>query len=248
MTKRSVKNYYLNRRLSSDKVLFLVIIILRLRGIIFLIRFMTEHLVNKNMPRTQEQNEEIKQKTRKQILDAALVVFAHKGFHGSSMSDIAKKAGISKGLAYNYFSGKKDLAESVLKSFEEPFKEMTVIFDTYDDPYKIIELLIKGTINQIKQNEEYWRLYLSFLTQIEMAEMAKTVTHDIVVLVISKMEKLFRKIGLPNPKAEAYILGAILDGIPLDYLMDKENYPINSVEKRLLQNYSKEILSQRAKN
>src|SRR5438477_6708312 len=43
---------------------------------------------------------------RVQILDAALVCFAQRGFHQTSMHDISAEAGISVGLIYRYFASK----------------------------------------------------------------------------------------------------------------------------------------------
>jgi len=44
---------------------------------------------------------------RAQILDAALVCFAQRGFHQTSMHDISAEAGISVGLIYRYFANKE---------------------------------------------------------------------------------------------------------------------------------------------
>lgn len=65
-------------------------------------------------PRTKEQFDKIKETTREKILDAALVVFAHNGFAATSISDIAKAAGISNGLLYHYFSSKEDLFNELI--------------------------------------------------------------------------------------------------------------------------------------
>ena len=43
---------------------------------------------------------------KKAILDAPLQVFADEGYHNASISKIAKAAGVSKGLMYNYFESK----------------------------------------------------------------------------------------------------------------------------------------------
>ena len=43
---------------------------------------------------------------RQLILDAAIKVFADKGYHGSRVSDIANEAGIAYGLVYHYFKNK----------------------------------------------------------------------------------------------------------------------------------------------
>lgn len=63
-----------------------------------------------NMPRTKQQVEAIRQQRVIQILDAALDVFAHKGFHSATIADIAQKAGVAKGLLYHYYNSKEEPA------------------------------------------------------------------------------------------------------------------------------------------
>jgi len=46
---------------------------------------------------------------RRQILDAAIRVFAHQGFHATRVSDIADEAGVAYGLVYHYFKSKDEV-------------------------------------------------------------------------------------------------------------------------------------------
>jgi AcrR family transcriptional regulator len=46
---------------------------------------------------------------RRQILDAAVSVFARQGFHATRVSDIADEAGVAYGLVYHYFRSKDDI-------------------------------------------------------------------------------------------------------------------------------------------
>ena len=46
---------------------------------------------------------------RRQILDAAIRVFARQGFHATRVSDIADEAGVAYGLVYHYFSSKDEV-------------------------------------------------------------------------------------------------------------------------------------------
>ncbi len=50
---------------------------------------------------------------RRQILDAAVRVFARKGFHASRVGDIAEEAGVAHGLLYHYFKSKDQVLEAV---------------------------------------------------------------------------------------------------------------------------------------
>ena len=76
------------------------------------------------MPRTAEQNEEIRKEKKQVILDAALKLFAEKGYAATSTNDIIKEANISKGLLYNYFESKEELLKTVVVNFANEMDEM----------------------------------------------------------------------------------------------------------------------------
>jgi AcrR family transcriptional regulator len=59
------------------------------------------------MPRTEEQNQRLKEERRRALLEAARRVFARKGLAASKMTDLAAAAGISYGLVYHYFPDKE---------------------------------------------------------------------------------------------------------------------------------------------
>ena len=50
---------------------------------------------------------------RRQLLEAAVRVFARKGFHASRVGDIAEEAGVAHGLLYHYFRSKDEVLEEV---------------------------------------------------------------------------------------------------------------------------------------
>ena len=50
---------------------------------------------------------------RRLLLDAAVRVFARKGFHASRVGDIAEEAGVAHGLLYHYFDSKDEVLETV---------------------------------------------------------------------------------------------------------------------------------------
>ena len=50
---------------------------------------------------------------RRQILDAAVRVFARQGFHSTRVSDIADEAGVAYGLVYHYFRSKDEVLDTL---------------------------------------------------------------------------------------------------------------------------------------
>jgi TetR/AcrR family fatty acid metabolism transcriptional regulator len=56
---------------------------------------------------------------RRDLLDAAVRVFARKGFHASRVGDIAEEAGVAHGLLYHYFRSKEEVLETIFREVWE---------------------------------------------------------------------------------------------------------------------------------
>jgi TetR/AcrR family fatty acid metabolism transcriptional regulator len=63
----------------------------------------------------------VQEDRRRQILDAAVRVFARAGYHGSRVGDITAEAGVAHGLLYHYFASKDEVLETV---FRDNFGEL----------------------------------------------------------------------------------------------------------------------------
>ncbi|MBI5118436.1 TetR/AcrR family transcriptional regulator [Candidatus Poribacteria bacterium] len=59
-------------------------------------------------------NEKRDQNTREAIIEASMRLFAKRGYHGTSVAQIAEATGLTKGALYWYFKGKEDLFLTVL--------------------------------------------------------------------------------------------------------------------------------------
>jgi TetR/AcrR family transcriptional regulator, fatty acid metabolism regulator protein len=76
----------------------------------------------------------VQEDRRRRILDAAVRVFARRGYHGARVGDIATEAGVAHGLLYHYFSSKDEVLETV---FRDNFGELLERFravETSDEP------------------------------------------------------------------------------------------------------------------
>src|SRR6185295_13232234 len=66
---------------------------------------------------------------RRQILDAAIRVFARQGFHATRVADIADEAGVAYGLVYHYFKSKDEVLNEL---FSERWSLLLAAIDEAD--------------------------------------------------------------------------------------------------------------------
>lgn len=75
------------------------------------------------------------EKRRRQIVDAATTLFSTSGFFRSTIKDIAKLAGISPGLVYQYVSDKEDVLLLVLLDVVDAYaRELPLEIEAFSDP------------------------------------------------------------------------------------------------------------------
>jgi AcrR family transcriptional regulator len=104
--------------------------------------------------------------TREQIMDAAIDLFAQKGYDAVSIREIARAVGIRESSIYNHYKGKEDIMDSIINFFvielSKPDPDevpMEVMLQKYaPDEY----LIVAGTAYMTRLKEErvgkVWRL------------------------------------------------------------------------------------------
>lgn len=197
------------------------------------------------MPRSKEQFKEMREKTRALILEKALYLFANKGFHGTSISDIAKEAGISKGLAYNYFESKDAILQAIMDDALTAGREVMDVSSITDDPYEQLKLMLNNTFDHVEKNDNYWRMFTALMLQPQLSDVIERMVREFGRTAIKETIKIFKKMKIKNAEEEALILDGIMDGVILHYLFFKDEYPIKKVRKQLLKKYSREVLEKK---
>jgi|GEM_PF-169583 len=98
---------------------------------------------------------------RRRILNAADHLFRRRGFAGTSIEEIAERAGVAAGTVYNYFESKGDLAVSlVLLDGEEVRAEgRHIVDDPPRDPIVAVRLLLEGYVDHalVYLDKKLWR-------------------------------------------------------------------------------------------
>ena len=71
-----------------------------------------------------EESTQLARERRKQILKAAIRCFRKRGFHQTTLRDIAAEFGMSVGHIYNYFESKEAIIEAMVEDSTSRFKMM----------------------------------------------------------------------------------------------------------------------------
>ncbi|MBD3225466.1 MAG: TetR family transcriptional regulator [Caldithrix sp.] len=80
---------------------------------------------------------------KERIIEAAVIIFAHKGFYNATVKDVALKAGVADGTIYNYFKNKDDLLISLFEQkMEAILDRFQKSIDSVDNPAgKLVHLI-----------------------------------------------------------------------------------------------------------
>lgn len=103
-------------------------------------------------------------------MDVALEHFAKEGYHKTTINHIAKHAGISKGLMYNYFESKEELLSEII---ERSMEEIANYFDPDKDGYlseEEFELFIRKLFHLLREKLSFWRLFFQLLIQKDVRD------------------------------------------------------------------------------
>ena len=122
------------------------------------------------MPRTEEQYEQIRSEKRKIIMQTALTLFAEEGYATTSIEKIAKSAGISKGLMYNYFKSKEELLRKIWDELMTEFENMIDPDHDGEVTDSEAENFIDNLFEHLKTKRYVYKLYFQLAFQPKVIE------------------------------------------------------------------------------
>ncbi len=188
-------------------------------------------------PRTEEQNEAIREESRARILESALALFAAHGYERTTIRMIAEAAGISQGLMYNYFSSKEQLIIALFQRSMQDVRESFAHAEDEHDPRPQIERLIRASFMILRRNMHFWRLSYGVRMQPAVVAGLGDQLHLWIDSIRSTIEVYFQNSGAADPGIEAAILFALIDGISQHYVLDPEHYPLEVIENAVVARY-----------
>ncbi len=176
---------------------------------------------------------------KNQIVQATVECITKHGYHNFSMQDVARKAGVSKGIIHYYFLNKDDLMMSVLDKVASDIELiLQEEMQTEQDPLRKLEIFIEVSMDVVRNTREYYQVNMDFWTQINQKEAVRVVIANHYKKFRKTCEKIlqegielgvFQKI---DAHEYASFILALIDGISLQWLFDPSVFDYENMCKK----------------
>jgi len=190
-------------------------------------------------PRSEEQNEMIKDERREQILSAALKAFAAKGFAATKISDIVARAGMSHGLVYHYFKSKEEIFYVLLKRAMETSSQSVLAVEAMEELSPIEKVrqtawYILGGMESFADSAYYFLIVIhaSVMENTDEAHKALMATSSIAIQSMARVLKAGQEAGevaAGNTVDMAVAFFAAIQGLAL-YKLSSGNFSMPDPE------------------
>ncbi len=172
-----------------------------------------------------------------EIALVALDLFAEQGFETTSISQVAKAAGIGKGTIYEYFSSKEDLILNAFVAWIDSMMgdELDSLFESITDPEERLRHSVHAMMEPFIADEKAVKLTVAMF-QLMLTNLDFVAQHPEIMDTFRVMRKVFADILLdgvaqgvfkpeiaPDAEKIAINLFAYLDGIAVHYFVNKQD-------------------------
>ena len=176
-------------------------------------------------PRTTAQYEEIRRDRQELLKATALRLFSANGYQATSISTIAREAGISKGLMYNYFESKEELLISL---FDDYFHLVGTLLNPNNDneiTNEEMDSFFGVLTKSLREKHKYWLLFFQLSMQPDVLELILSKMHNAEVM-IEHRNLLFRYFEerFENAAEEFLLFNSVIKGFSLIYVLSPETF------------------------
>lgn len=189
-------------------------------------------------PRTTIQNQEIRAVAKAKILQAALELFANRGYATTTVDAIAQSAGVSTGLLYYHFENKPALLHAI---FEQSLSDVHATFAAADlepRPADRLPALLRSAGVIVPRHRNFWAVWYGLRMQGEVLRSLGPSVMQFSDAIVRTLEGYLRDIASPEPAIEARLLFAQIDGMCQHYVLAPESYPLDRMIDRLIEKYA----------
>ncbi|MEM8924145.1 MAG: helix-turn-helix domain-containing protein [Actinomycetota bacterium] len=180
------------------------------------------------MGRNADQNRRQREASMARILDAAVALFAERGFHGATVAAVADRAGISKGLVHSYFPAKDDLVVAAVERYVAGVAELAAEVPPEHSPAQRLAEFARAIGRRTDEDPAWFLVHLRALADPEVRRIAGATSDG------SGWAKAFAELGADDPELEGRFFQSALLGILTHRVTSPVATPVGDLIERLL--------------
>jgi AcrR family transcriptional regulator len=144
------------------------------------------------------------QERRAQLLDVGRSLFAEKGFDGTSIEEIAARAGVTKPVVYEHFGGKEGLYAVVVdREMAELMGRLTAALST-GHPRELTEQAALALLTYIEEQTDGFRVLSRETPNGGSSSTFRSLLNDLASQVEHILSREFSRTGMPADVAPLY--------------------------------------------
>ncbi|MDF1502229.1 TetR/AcrR family transcriptional regulator [Roseisolibacter sp. H3M3-2] len=183
-------------------------------------------------PRSDAEFERLRVESRDRIERAALRVFAERGLEAATVREIAREAGVSQGLLYNYYPGKQELLAALfrrgMRDVDASLAAGAPDAAAGGDGAAALRRFAAGAMAIVREHLDYWRISYMLRWQPGVPEALRGELDAWTARIVAALAAHVGGAG-PGAEARARLLFAAVDGVAQHYALDPEGYPLDAV-------------------
>lgn len=186
------------------------------------------------MPRATAKSE----RTRKNLLEAAVRLFARQGYAATSIRALASEAGVSLGLLYFYFPSKEAVLEALLA---DGLADVQVTFEAAKkEPSAagFVRALLTSAGERLRLHRASWQVSYGLRHQPEVVDGLERSIGKARAHMLGFLEGELRRRKVPNARIEAEVLFALVEGVGQQLVQRPRAYPLEPVIEAAAARYS----------
>ena len=184
---------------------------------------------------------DIVDKRREQLREAAYRVVSTKGYTTFTIRDIAKEANLSTGLVHYYFKNKEDLLLSLLSEMNKTLKKNTVeVLSRIENPLEKLKTFMRLAFDQVSNEKEYYYVIIDFWAQANRNERMRKANirlfdsyHEMLTKILEEgIER--NEFTVPDMKYTVTVIISLMQGFITHYIIDNNAFDYRKYTGRVI--------------
>jgi TetR/AcrR family transcriptional regulator, fatty acid metabolism regulator protein len=174
---------------------------------------------------------------RRQILDAAVRVFARQGFHACRVSDIADEAGVAYGLVYHYFRSKEEVLDTLFTERWDILLQVIHDVDGADLPARDkLRAIAAFIVDSYRHDPDLMKV---IIVEVTRAANSFGRTHaeriaqayDLLADVVAKAQEAGTLRADVSPRFAALAFYGVIEQVLTGWIFDPDDIPDTEIEE-----------------